>query len=77
MPMGEWKKQTPDFHLDPKKEGDPVEKLIQEIGPENALEKLTEQIKNDPSNPELRRQANLLLNRVDDLTRALRDRVSH
>lgn len=77
MPTEEWKKGTPDLHLDPRKDRDPVEELIRTRGFEEAVDKIIEQFKKNPDDPELRRQANLIMNRCDDLANGLRKELSH
>lgn len=77
MPMGEWKKPSADFHLDPKKDEDPVESLIEKLGTEGAFDELTDQLENNPNDPEVRRRATLLVNRLEDLTNKLRGKLSH
>ncbi len=74
MPMEEWKKPTADFHPDPSKLEDPVEKVIDRTGDlEAAFDEISVALEKDPNNPELRRQANLLINRAEDLAGRLRD----
>lgn len=77
MPEGEWKQATPDFHPDPSKEVDPVESLIEKHGFEGAVDEILEQLKQTPTDPELRRRASLIMNRCDDLAAGLRDKLSH
>ena len=78
-----WEKQkekmerSPEFHLDPSKQTDPVEKLIEEIGPEGAFDELMERLDKDPNDTEARRQANLLVNRFEDLASRLRNKIGH
>lgn len=74
MPTEEWKKATAELHLDPKKLEDPVEKIIDRTGDiDEAFDEIQEALDRDPGNPELRRQANLLVNRADDLAKRLRE----
>ena len=81
MPTWEEQKKmmskSPDFHLDPTKEIDPVEKLLDEYGPNAAFDELMEKLDRNPSDQELRRQANLLVNRLEDLSSQLRGRIQH
>lgn len=63
--------KSPDFHLEKKE--DPVEKLIDQFGPDGAFDELIAKLDADPENAELRRQANLIVNRIEDLRR----RVQH
>lgn len=81
--MPKWEDQkkkmevSPDFHLDPTKQIDPVEKLLEERGPTGAFDRLMEQLEQDPNNQEVRRQANLLVNRLEDLSSQLRGKIQH
>ena len=77
MPTEEWKKRTPDFHLDPKKDRDPVESLVEKLGTEGAFDELADQLENNPDDPEVRRRATLLVNRLEDLTNKLKAKLSH
>ncbi|OIP59095.1 MAG: hypothetical protein AUK19_02645 [Candidatus Moranbacteria bacterium CG2_30_45_14] len=73
-----WEEPTADFHLDPKKMVDPVESLLEKSGDADiAFDTVMESLEKDPNNPEIRRQANLLINRLDDLTNKLRNKISH
>jgi len=76
-----WEQQksnmSADFHLDPNKAGDPVEKLIGEVGPEGAFDELMEKLEQNPNDEEARREANLLVNRLEDLASRLRGKVGH
>lgn len=77
MPTGEWQNQTADFHLDPSKTVDVVEQIIERRGSiDDAFDEIAGQLEKDPNNPELRRQANLLINRLEDLASKLRERTS-
>lgn len=71
------KKASFDFHPDPTKEIDPVEKLLEKYGPDGAFEKIMEGLNSNPNDEELRRQANLLVNRLDDWSSQLRAIVQH
>jgi hypothetical protein len=71
------KKMSPDFHLDPNKEVDPVEKLLEELGPTEAFDALMEKLEENPDDQEARRQANLLVNRLEDLSSRLRGKIQH
>ncbi len=77
MPEGEWRKATPDFHPDPNKEVDPVEDLIERIGFESAVDEIIDRVSKNPNDPEIRRQANLIMNRCDDLAAGLRQKLIH
>ncbi len=78
MPTGEWKKPTADFHPDPEKTTDPVEKLIERSGSMDvAVDEINAALAKDPNNAELRRQASLLANRFDDLAAKLREKTSN
>lgn len=65
------------FHPDEKKQTDVVEKLVEKLGPDDAFDVVMEQLERDPENPEFRRQANLLVNRLDDLVSRLKEKISH
>lgn len=69
------------FHLDPSKSTDPVEKLIADLGTEDdAFDTLMARLEKNPDDAEARRQANLLVNRVDDLKKVvdqLRTKIQH
>lgn len=78
MPTEEWKKSTADFHPDPEKTTDAVEKIIERTGSmEAAVDNINEALEKDPNNTELRRQASLLANRFDDLAAKLREKTSN
>lgn len=78
VPTGEWKKPTADFHPDPEKSTDPVEKLIEKSGSmEVAVDAINDALAKDPNNAELRRQASLLANRFEDLAAKLREKTSN
>lgn len=68
---------TADFHLDPEKATDPLEKLLEKLGPEDAFEELMDQLEKNPDDAEARRQANLLVNRLDDLVSRLKEKIQH
>lgn len=51
------------FHLDPNKTVDPVEKLLEELGPTKAFDELAEHLPPD-TDREVVRQMKLILNRV-------------
>lgn len=71
------KKLSADFHLDPSKEIDPVESLIEKYGPEGAYDHLMDHLEQSPNDEEVRRRANLLVNRLEDLTAKLRGKIGH
>jgi hypothetical protein len=77
--MGEWKKAqmetSPDFHLDTKI--DDVERLVNQIGLDDALVQITEKFEQNPDDQEARRQATLILKIHDDRVKKLRDRLQH
>lgn len=77
MPTEEWKKGSPDLHLDPRKDVDPVEELVMALGFEEAVDEIIDQFKKNPADPELRRRANLIMNRCDDLANGIRKELSH
>jgi hypothetical protein len=66
-----------DFHLDPNKGTDAVEKLLEKLGPEGAFDELMDQLEQNPDDLETRRQANLLVNRLEDLSSRLKTRIGH
>ena len=51
------------FHLDPKKEIDPVEKLVEKLGPTGAFDELADQLPPE-TDKEVIRQMKLILNKV-------------
>ncbi len=65
------------FHPDPEKLRDPLETLLEELGPDKAFDKLVAQLEDNPNDPELRRQANLLVNRLEDLLPRLKEKTNH
>ena len=77
--MGEWRKSrietSPDFHLDTKI--DDVEKLIQEVGWEDALSQINDNLGRKPNDQEARRQATLIVRLYDEKIRALKDKLQH
>lgn len=78
-PVTEWGRASrgAEFHPDPEKQVDPAERLIEKLGPDGAVDEITARLEADPSNEELRRQANLLLNRLDELVEKFRRKISH
>lgn len=78
---GKWfeehKDFSPDFHLDPAKEGDPAEDLLRRYTPEDAVTMLEEKLKNNPDDEEARRQLNLIHNRLQDLLSHVGGIVKH
>ncbi len=54
---------SPDFHLDPNKTMDPVEKLLDELGPTKAFDELVDQLPPD-TDKEVVRQMKFILNKV-------------
>jgi len=52
-----------DFHLDPSKEIDPVDTLVEKLGPNGAFDELAGQLPPD-TNPEIVRQLKLILNKA-------------
>ncbi|MBI4088888.1 hypothetical protein HY415_02225 [Candidatus Kaiserbacteria bacterium] len=65
--QGEWwraqKDTPPEFHPDPNKMEDPIEKLIERRGPSGAFDELVNQLPPD-TNPEVVRQMRFILNKV-------------
>lgn len=51
------------FHLDPDKGIDPIEKLVEKLGPNGAFDELADQLPPD-TNPDVVRQMKLVLNQV-------------
>ena len=78
---GEWfksqKGKPPELHLDESKLNDPVEKLIDQLGPEGAVAELEERLKTNPDDEEARRQLNLVRNRLQDLLTRVNKRIGH
>jgi hypothetical protein len=78
---GKWfeehKDISPDFHLDPTKERDPVEDLLRYHTPEDAVAVLEEKLKSNPDDGEARRQLNLIHNRLQDLLSHVGGIVKH
>jgi len=52
-----------DFHLDPNKEIDPVDTLVDKLGPNGAFDELAGQLPQD-TDPEIVRKLKLVLNQV-------------
>ncbi|MBI5405599.1 hypothetical protein HY972_00985 [Candidatus Kaiserbacteria bacterium] len=80
---GSWEEQkrnldkNPDFHMDTSKEVDPVERLVEQLGWEGALERVQENLDKNPNDEEARRQANLMVNLMNKKMQGLRDKLSH
>lgn len=55
--------KTPDFHLDPNKTEDPVEKLLEDLGPTKAFDELADQLPLN-TDKEIVRQMKFILNKV-------------
>jgi len=77
LPTEEWKAASAEFHPDPKKLVDPVETLIGKVGPDVAAEQILDNLEKNPNDREVRRQAALLANRLDDLVSKLREKTSN
>lgn len=82
--INEWEKQkahpTESFHMDPRKEVDPVERLIAERGLADALHELSNKLDENPDDQEVRRQVALIINRTEDLAQRaaeLKQRIQH
>ncbi|MBU6388789.1 hypothetical protein KGQ72_02870 [Patescibacteria group bacterium] len=65
------------FHMDPSKAIDPIEKLLEDLGPTGAFDELMDRLDKNPNDAETRRQASLLVNRFEDLAGRLRVRIQH
>jgi len=78
--MGEWRKSrieaSPDFHLDTGKI-DPVETLIGQVGWEDALAQIDDNLNKNPEDQEARRQASLIVKLYDERVKPIRDRLQH
>ncbi|MFA9262475.1 MAG: hypothetical protein ACEQSB_03935 [Undibacterium sp.] len=77
LPTEEWKKPRADFHLDPSKQVDAVEELVDKFGPQGAYDQVMEDLEKDPDNTEKRRQAALLANKFEELASTLRSKTSN
>jgi hypothetical protein len=69
--------ESADFHLDPKKQIDPVETLVDSLGPEGAFDTLMDELEKNPEDRETRRRATLLVNRLNDLSARLKQKIQH
>lgn len=74
---GQKENQTEAFHLDPNKQVDVVEGLLERFGPEGAVDDVMARLDKNPGDTELRREANLLVNRLEDLSSRLRGKIQH
>ncbi|MFA5997815.1 MAG: hypothetical protein WC814_00230 [Candidatus Paceibacterota bacterium] len=76
---GEWMREqranSPEFHPDPSKEGDPAEDLLRREGTEGAIDTLREELRKNPGNAEAQRQLTLIETRLEDLLKRIRGRV--
>ncbi|MBU6214303.1 hypothetical protein KGM48_00450 [Patescibacteria group bacterium] len=75
---GSWASENanrPEFHL--AEEKDPVLDLLEQKGPEGAVNHLTELLDKDPDNEEIRRELKLLENRLEDLLGMIRKRTGN
>jgi len=66
---------SPDFHLETKV--DPVETLIQEVGWEDALSQINDNLGRKPNDQEARRQATLIVRLYDERVKSLKDKLQH
>ncbi len=66
---------SPDFHLDPSKATDPVEKLLEDLSPTDAFDELMDRLDKNQDDAEARRQASLLVNRLEDFARRLKGKI--
>lgn len=77
--MQSWEEQkgsmSADFHL--AERVDPAESLAERYGLEEAIEILLEKMKENPSDPETRRQTALLLKQLDEKLQPLRKQISN
>jgi hypothetical protein len=73
------KKEKPseEFHLDPSKEVDPAEILLEREGQEGAVAELEERLKVNPNDTEARRQLDLIHNRLSDLLERIGRIIHH
>lgn len=74
---GQSKNPTEAFHLDPNKQGDAVVDLLERFGPEGAVEEVMARLDENPGDAELRREANLLAHRLEELSSRLRGKIQH
>ena len=65
------------FHLDPDKQIDPVEDLLLQRGPDEAVAYLEARLDKNPNDDEARRQLNLIRNRLADLVTQISSRIDH
>ena len=70
-------KPVEDYHLDPSKSGDPLEKMVEDMGIEGAFDELVSKLESNPTDAEAQRQANLLINRLEDFASQLRGKIQH
>lgn len=69
---------SPDFHLDTNKVVDPVERLLEDLGsPTAAFDELMDRLDKNKNDTEARRMAELLVNRLEDLSSRLRGKIGH
>lgn len=67
----------PDLHPDTTKDRDPVEELLKQRGPGNAVAELEERLNDNPNDSEARRQLSLIRNRLSDLLSRINNRIQH
>lgn len=65
------------MRLDPEKQIDPVEDLLLQRGPDEAVADLEARLDKNPNDDEARRQLNLLRNRLSDLVTQISSRIDH
>ena len=72
----EKKHMSADFHLN--EPVDPVETLVEKVGDLNvAFDELMARIDDDPNDTEARRQAALLVNKLDEFSARLKGKIQH
>ena len=79
--MENWEEQkrkmetSPDFHLENRV--DPVEKLIEQVGWEDALAQINDSLEQNPDDQEARRQATLIVNLYDGKVQSIKNKLQH
>lgn len=77
--QGEWRRgrMGAEFHPDPNKTTDPVETLIDRLGPEAALAEIEANLDQNPDDAEARRQATLVVKLLEDRLKNIKDKLQH
>ena len=70
---GQQDSQRPEFHRSAPV--DSVEKLIEQVGWEDALIQINEELEKNPDNPEMRRRAALIVKLYDEKVKPLKDKL--